>query len=123
MRVALLHPDAPLGPTRFLVTGVWLFALKFLLDRLLATLAFGRSWSIYNYLLPLEGYRFWRQAWDERLFYACMLALAVPFVWIGIIVTLRRLHDARLPRLLVTLFFLPAINLVFFAVLSVIPTA
>ena len=45
-----------MGPTRFFGIGVFLFAIKFALDRTVATLAFGRGWSVRNYLIPTETY-------------------------------------------------------------------
>ena len=56
-------------------------------------------------------------------FYATLLATALPFIWLGVVLTVRRLRDANLPLWLVLLFFLPFINLLFFLVLSLIPSA
>src|SRR5688500_10953481 len=112
-----------IGPAAFFAIGVSLFALKFALDRTVATLGFGRGWSVLNYLIPNETYTLPSLPRGERTFYLTMVAVALPFVWIGIVVTLRRLRDAELPRSLVALFFVPAINLLFFAALSVVPTA
>ena len=111
-----------IGPGTFLAIGVALFALKFVTDRLIATLVFGRSWSVFNYLIPFEAYALWQQSGRDRVYYATMLLAAAPFVIVGVVVTLRRLRDAELPDGLVALFFVPAVNLVFFTVLSVIPT-
>jgi len=112
-----------IGPAAFFGIGVSLFALKFLLDRAVATIGFGRGWSVLNYLIPNEVYSLPSLPPAERPFYLTMVALALPFVWIGIVVTLRRLRDARLPNSLVGLFFVPAVNMLFFAALSVVPTA
>src|SRR4051794_22228690 len=106
--MAILHDAlgryAKVGPGRFFITGVWLFALKFLIDRLVATIGFGRPWSLLNYLIPGESYGLPFLPAPERVFYATMLAVALPFVWIGIALTLRRLTDAGLPRGLAVLF-------------------
>jgi uncharacterized membrane protein YhaH (DUF805 family) len=112
-----------IGPAGFFGIGLSLFALKFALDRTVATIGFGRGWSVLNYLIPNEAYALPALPRGERMFYLTMAAVALPFVWIGIVVTLRRLHDARLPRWLVGLFFIPAVNLLFFAALSVVPSA
>lgn len=112
-----------IGPAAFFAIGVALFALKFALDRTVATLGFGRGWSITNYLVPNETYALPSLPPGERTFYLTMLAVALPFVWIGLVVTFRRLRDAALPRWLVALFFVPAANLLFFAALSVVPSA
>ncbi len=115
--------DGRIGPMGFFVTGVWLFALKFLVDRLVAALAFGRPWSVYNYLIPIESFPLTARAPGDARFYSAMLAVALPFVVVGILVTLARLRDADLPQWLSLLFFAPAANLIFFAALSVIPSA
>ena len=112
-----------IGPAGFFGIGVTLFALKFMLDRAVATIGFGRGWSVLNYLIPNETYALPSLPPDERTFYLTMLAVALPFVWVGLTVTLRRLRDARLPGALAALFFVPAANLLFFAALSVVPTA
>jgi hypothetical protein len=112
-----------IGPSAFFAIGVSLFALKFVLDRTVATLGFGRGWSVLNYLIPNETYTLPALPRAERPFYLTMVAIALPFVWIGIVVTLRRLRDARLPGSLIGLFFIPAANLLFFAALSVVPSA
>src|SRR5207249_10463716 len=108
---------------RFFGIGVFLFAIKFALDRTIATLAFGRGWSIWNYLIPNESYAILSLPHQERWFYLTMLAAALPFVIVGVLVTRQRLIDAGLPRWMTVLFFVPIVNLVFFAVLSVVPTA
>ena len=55
--------------------------------------------------------------------YATLAAVAVPFVWAGVFLTLRRLRDAGLPVWLVALFFVPFLNLLLFLVLCAAPTA
>ena len=112
---------ARVGPRRYLVTGLALFAVKFMLDRLVATIGFDRSWSPLNYLVPHEAYGLPFLPAPDRVFYATMLAVALPFVWIGIVLTLRRLNDAALPRWLAVLFFIPVANLLFFVALGAVP--
>jgi hypothetical protein len=50
-----------------------------------------------------------------------MVALALPFIWVGVVLTLKRLRSAGLPAALVALFFVPFVNLCFFLVLSLLP--
>jgi Polyketide cyclase / dehydrase and lipid transport/Protein of unknown function (DUF805) len=49
--------------------------------------------------------------------------VTVPFAWVGLALTLRRLRDAGLPGWLAALFFLPFLNLLFFLVLCAVPSA
>src|SRR5213593_1574151 len=102
----LIDPrETRMGPGRFFGIGVFLFAIKFALDRTVARLACGRGWSVLNYLIPNETYALPALPPAERRFFLAMLALALPFVAVGIIVTLRRLRDAGLSRWLTPLFF------------------
>ena len=50
-----------------------------------------------------------------------MLVLSLPFIWIGVSMTVKRLRSANLPPHLVILFFIPFLNLLFFAVLCLWP--
>ena len=42
---------------------------------------------------------------DDQIFYATMLALALPFLVVGVVLTVRRLRDAGWPLWLVLFFF------------------
>jgi uncharacterized membrane protein YhaH (DUF805 family) len=109
------------GRTAYVILGVVLFALKHNLDRIVAVY-FGYDWSIFNYWI-------FDESGIENLdrhrgqFFAVLVLMAVPFVWIGVVLTLRRLRDADLPLLLVLLFFVPFLNLLFFLLLSLMPSA
>ena len=102
------------GRARYLATGLILFALKYNLDRIVAGV-FGYSWSVINYEYALEEAH-------GASFYIALVAVALPFIWIGVVLTLRRLRDANLPLWGVMLFFVPFLNLIFFAILSAIPS-
>ena len=102
------------GRARYLATGLILFALKYNLDRIVAGV-FGYRWSVINYEYVLEDAH-------DTSFYIALVAVALPFIWIGVVLTLRRLRDADLPLWGVMLFFVPFLNLIFFAILSAIPS-
>jgi uncharacterized membrane protein YhaH (DUF805 family) len=110
-----------IGRGRYLATGLILFVVKHNLDRILAALA-GYPWSPVSYwvFMAPDGVMSLNPA--DAMFYFVLLIFAIPFMWIGVVLTLRRLRDAELPLWLVMLFFVPFLNLVFFAILSVIPT-
>ena len=48
--------------------------------------------------------------------------MSLPFLLVGLSLTVRRLRDAGLPLWLLPLFFVPVVNLVFFVVLSLLPS-
>jgi hypothetical protein len=47
--------------------------------------------------------------------------LSLPFIWLGVHMTVRRLRDAALPLWLVCLFFIPFVNVLFFLALCFLP--
>lgn len=109
------------GP--YVLIGVVLFALKHNLDRFTASLLFHRPWSLFNYLIPSEAVLNVTQlSHEDRKFYLTLVATALPFIYIGVMLTVRRLRATHLPTWLVVFFFLPLLNLLFFLILGVIPS-
>ena len=108
------------GPT--LLVGLVGFALKHNLDRLVATSVFHRPWGLFNYWVPLRDVaRITALRSGDAIFLETMVVLALPFVWVGVALTLKRLRSANLPSQLVLLFFVPFLNLLFFLLLCLIP--
>jgi uncharacterized membrane protein YhaH (DUF805 family) len=110
-----------IGRARYLVTGFVLLAVKHNIDRILAA-AFGYKWSIFNYWVLDTPAGIKELTIRDATFYATLLLVALPFIWTGTVLTLRRLRDADLPLWLVIFFFLPFINLIFFTILAAIPS-
>jgi hypothetical protein len=59
---------------------------------------------------------------EEKRFLLTMALVAVPFIWVGIAMTRKRLRDAGQPNRLVFPFFIPAVNVVFFLLLCLLPS-
>ena len=109
------------GP--YALVGLVGFAIKHNLDRTLATLVFHRKWSLFNYWVPLDqAVRITTLAPTDRTFLLSMLVLSLPFIWVGVVLTMRRLRAAGLPAWLVVLFFAPYLNLFFFVILCIYPS-
>ena len=111
-----------IGRIRYLVLGVVLLAIKHNIDRFVAA-SFGYPWSLFNYWIFKTPSGIERITRREASFYAELLFVALPFIWIGTVLTVRRLRDAELPLWLVVFFFLPFLNLLFFALLVIVPSA
>ena len=101
--------------------GCGLMAIKYNLDRLIAWWGFHRQWYFWNYIKPHGYLGIVALPPEDATFYYLMLLTALPFVAVGIVLTLRRLRSAGLPLALCLLFFVPIINLTFFLTLCVIP--
>lgn len=108
------------GRGKYVTLGVILFAVKHNIDRLIAA-SYGRPWSIFNYWMASEPAGVGDMPEGRMKFYAVMVAAAVPFIWTGVVLTLKRLRSAGLPLWMVALFFVPFLNLFFFLLLAVVP--
>src|SRR5450755_2604219 len=106
----------------YALIGVLGFALKHNLDRLVATYGFQRPWGLFNYWVPVRDVaRITELHGSEAKFLATMVGLSLPFIWVGVVLTMKRLRSAGLSPQLVALFFVPFLNLLFFLVLCLVP--
>lgn len=114
--------DGKVSRGTYALFGIGGLAIKHNLDRLIAY-KFGYNWDVWNYLSPLgRAAQFSPLSFSERKFLAILLITALPFIWIGITMTLKRLRDAGQPLWLTLLFFVPIVNLLFFGLLTVLPS-
>jgi len=117
----LLRPTGTISRGKFVILGVGLMLLKFALDSQLSVLAFGRHWEIYNYLSGRQAILAISAQPEDRPYYLIMLLLSLPFIWAGVILTVKRLRSAKLPLWLTVFFFAPVLKFPFFCVLAVVP--
>src|SRR6266851_9764009 len=104
----------------YAIAGCSAFVLKYFLDKFVAFAVFGRQWFLWSYWQPLgPDVRVNAIQPDTRAFVGTLLILALPFIWLGVTLTVQRLRDAGQPLWLVVLFFVPVINLLFFLLLCV----
>src|SRR5689334_21343045 len=109
--------------TSYVLLGIALFALKHNLDRLVASLAFHRRFTVFNYWIsPVQVLHITTLPRKDLEFLLTMLAMALPFIAVGVVLTVRRLRSIGLPLWLAVLFFLPILNIAFFLILGVLPS-
>lgn len=97
-------------------------AVKHFLDRAIATAFFGYKGQIFNYWAPLgKAARLDHLSDTEARFLATLLLVSIPFVWVGVAMTVKRLRDAGQPVWMVIFFFFPVFNVVFFLLLCGLP--
>ena len=114
--------DGKVDRKTYALVGLIGFAIKRVLDLLTASHFLHRDVSFFNYWLPLgRGARLSSLSESEVKFLATMLLVAMPFIWIGLAMTVRRLRDAGQPVWLVVLFFVPVLNVLFFLALCLLP--
>ena len=108
----------------YAVIGLIGFAIKHNFDRLVATAGFGRPWSLFNYWIPLnKAISITTLSHADERFLLTMVAMSIPFIWIGVVCTLKRIRDAGLPMGCVVFFFVPFANLASFLLFCLIPSS
>jgi uncharacterized membrane protein YhaH (DUF805 family) len=107
---------------QYFLTGTVLVAIKYAIDWSVAA-QFGETWRIWNYFLPSRDISLFGLAGRKPELYGILWAIAIPFFWIGIALTLKRLRDAGKPAGWIFLFFVPLANLALFLWLTLSPSA
>jgi uncharacterized membrane protein YhaH (DUF805 family) len=107
----------------YALTGMVLTLIKHNLDRVLAMQIHLQSWGLMEFMAPLGMLnRPYPLTSAEKQFLLTMALLAIPFIWVGVVLTVKRLRDAGVTGRLVFLFFIPAVNIVFFVLLCLLPS-
>jgi uncharacterized membrane protein YhaH (DUF805 family) len=107
------------GP--YFLVGTTLTLLKYAIDASVAA-RFGETWRIWNYFFPPLEVSLSQLGFRQPKLYAILWAIAIPFFWVGIALTLRRLRDAGCRAGWIFLFFVPVVNLMLFLWLTVAPS-
>jgi len=113
--------DGRVSRSAYAVVGLVGVAVKHNLDRLIASSFLGYK-SSFNYWAPLgKAARLDHLSNTEAKFLATLLFVSIPFIWVGVAMTVKRLRDAGQPVWLVVLFFVPFVNLLFFLLFCALP--
>jgi len=114
--------DGKVGRGKYAAVGLIGVIIKHNLDRLIAGSFLGHEKSFFNYWAPLgKAARLDHLSSTETKFLAMLLLFSIPFLWVGVAMTVRRLRDVGQPVWLVVLFFIPVINVLFFLALCALP--
>lgn len=114
--------DGTIGRGEYFAWGIVLFAVKYNLDRLLSWACFERGWTFFD--LNQAQIYLWQgiPPKADRHYLLALLAASLPFLWAGVVLTLRRLRAVGWRPWWVALFFVPVLKLVFFALLCAMPS-
>lgn len=110
------------GRREYLASGVALAILKYAGDVALVAAATGRLWAPGDYLSPVNSLVSVRLAGAPPSLLPLLALWALPFLWIGVSMSMRRALDAGRSAWLALFFFVPGISYVFMAVMSVLPS-
>ncbi len=115
--------DGTVGRQTYALVGFLGFAIKHNIDRYLAGPYSPKAGVFFNYWVPLgKAARLNHLNGGEKHLLFMLLLTALPFIYVGVMLTLRRLRDAAAPLWLVCLFFIPFLNLIFFLILCFLPS-
>ena len=106
----------------YLLDGAALMALKYGVDALVVFLVTGNFWSPVDYLLPLYTLRADKLAGAPAWFLPAVVVWTLPFMWVGVAMTLRRAVDAGRSPWLALVFFVPFLNYLLMLALCLLPT-
>ncbi len=113
--------DGRVGRAAYATVGIIGVAIKHNFDRMIASSFLGYKNS-FNYWAPLgKAARLDHLSSLEARFLGTLLLASIPFIWVGVTMTVKRLRDVGQPLWLVVLFFFPVINIFFLLALCVLP--
>jgi uncharacterized membrane protein YhaH (DUF805 family) len=107
------------GP--YLLLGSLLFAIKYNIDRIVVSNMTGERWFPWDYFFGGRVLEPLSSASGSALL-PILIAIAIPFIWSGVVLTLRRLRSLAWPGWLLVFFFIPFVNLLLFALLASLPS-
>ncbi|HYW30182.1 MAG TPA: hypothetical protein VE869_01665 [Gemmatimonas sp.] len=109
----------------YILSGASLAAVKYAGDVLIVWLVTGRTWHVAEYfgsVASIASLGSERLTGGSTLLLPALSLWALPFLWIGVSMSMRRALDAGLSAWLSLLFFVPGVNYLLFAALSAWPT-
>jgi hypothetical protein len=118
----LFGSEVPVDRKRYLLAGAALMLVKYGLDAGLIYATTGHLWQPLEYLSPTLSTRTAILGGGNEWALALMIAWALPFMWIGLSMSLRRTVDAGLSPGLALLFLVPGANYLLMLLLVALPS-
>lgn len=109
--------------SQYLLAGVSLAALKVALDTTIVWLFTGHVWSPIAYLIPSMVLKAQGLGSVPHAMHAVLAVTALPFIWVGLSMSVRRAADAGVSPWLGAGFLLPFFNYLAMAALALAPTS
>ncbi|MFT5991458.1 MAG: uncharacterized membrane protein YhaH (DUF805 family) [Flavobacteriales bacterium] len=108
---------------QYLQVGVLFMAFKYLVDVVVIYLSASEFWHPLAYFSPLVSTRESLLDGNLEWVYIGLVVWALPFLWVGLTMTVKRARDAGRSPMLGLLFLVPVFNLLTIGYLSVAPTS
>lgn len=117
-----ITPD-PYPRRQYVRHGLALMALKYAVDVAVILVVTGTVWTPLDYVLSLAALSGTKASGFPAGLNLWLLLWTLPFLWIGVVLSVRRARDAGLPAWVVVAFFVPLVNYVLMTVLALAPSA
>jgi uncharacterized membrane protein YhaH (DUF805 family) len=111
----------PVSRAAYILSGFGLMAFKYAVEAAVVHRVTGRWLTPSDYFNPLLTSRQAAIGGHEWLL-AAMIAWTLPFVWIGVSMTMRRAEDAGRSPFLALLYFVPVVNYILMLTLCALPS-
>jgi uncharacterized membrane protein YhaH (DUF805 family) len=115
--------DRTVTRRQYFVSGLVLAAVKYAGDLLIVWLAAGRLWHLSDYLSPVSSLASVKLVGAPSSLLPVLALWSLPFLWIGVSMSMRRALDAGLSAWLALLFFVPGLSYLFMALMCLLPTS
>lgn len=115
--------EARVGRRAYAIAGVSLMALKYGVDAAIVYAQTGKLWSPLRYLSPVLTLRQHALGELATWLYVVLGVWTLPFLWIGVSMSVRRAVDAGQSAWLGLLFVVPGINYLAMLALCLVPSA
>jgi uncharacterized membrane protein YhaH (DUF805 family) len=110
------------GRREYLASGLALAALKYAGDVCIVWYGTGRIWRPLDYLSPVSSLASVKLEGAPAEMLPVLALWALPFLWIGVSMSMRRAIDAGRSAWLALLFFVPGLSYLFIAAMSALPS-
>jgi hypothetical protein len=114
--------DRPIDRATYLRAGLSLMLVKYIVDAVLIGVFGGVLWTPIDYLLPMISFNAEKIAGFPLELNISLLVWALPFIWIGVSLSVRRAIDAGIFPGVVVTFFLPFLNYLLMLALALAPS-
>ena len=114
--------DLPVDRRTYFWNGLGLMAFKYAVDAAVLRQFTGRTWTPWDYFVPLWKVREQLTANGPAWLMPALVLFSLPFLWIGVSMSARRAVDAGGSAWIALLFFLPVVNLFLMATLALLPS-
>jgi uncharacterized membrane protein YhaH (DUF805 family) len=114
--------ESGVGRREYLLSGLALAVLKYAGDAFMVWNATGRLWRPIDYLSPVNTLLQSKLVMAPAELLPVLAAWSLPFLWIGISMSMRRSIDAGRSAWLGLLFFVPVVSYLFIAAMCMLPS-